>query len=120
MDALAGLLDGPRAQGAFLLKVVLGPPWSLHIADEAPLASSRIGGAAYRPRLDRPVQLAVGYSGHPRPDHYVVADPTDRAPALFIGPARLPRRETTADGMRLGVRTGISGVGTPIHWRACS
>ena len=37
MDALANLLDGPRARGAFLLRSVLTPPWSLRIADEAPL-----------------------------------------------------------------------------------
>ena len=35
---LAGLLDGPRAQGAFLLVAVLGAPWSLSVADEAPVA----------------------------------------------------------------------------------
>jgi len=37
MDPLAGLLDGPRARGAFLLKSVMTPPWSLRIEDEAPL-----------------------------------------------------------------------------------
>lgn len=37
MDALAGLLDGPRAQRAFLLRSVLRPPWSIRIEDEAPL-----------------------------------------------------------------------------------
>ena len=37
MDALAGLLDGPRARGAFLLRAVLDPPWSLRIQDRAPL-----------------------------------------------------------------------------------
>src|SRR2546429_577420 len=37
MDPLAALLDGPRAHGAFLLRSVLTPPWSLRIEDEAPL-----------------------------------------------------------------------------------
>src|SRR4249920_3749991 len=37
MDALAGLLDGPRARGAFLLRSSMDPPWSLRIQDEAPL-----------------------------------------------------------------------------------
>ena len=63
MDALAGLLDGPRAQGAFLLKVVLGPPWSLRIADEAPLAVFTVlDGTAWfvHPAMDGPVELAVG------------------------------------------------------------
>ena len=37
MDALVGLLDGPRARGAFLLRSVMSPPWSLRIQDRAPL-----------------------------------------------------------------------------------
>jgi len=38
VDALAGLLDGPRARGAFLLRCVLDPPWSIRIQDRAPLS----------------------------------------------------------------------------------
>ena len=37
MDAVAGLLDGPRAREAFLLRSRMEPPWSLRIEDEAPL-----------------------------------------------------------------------------------
>ena len=90
MDALAGLLDGPRAQGAFLLKAVLSAPWSLRIADEAPLAVFTVldGGAwLVHPGLDGPVELGAGdtvvTSGT---DHYLVADRPDRAPSLFVGP----------------------------------
>ena len=38
MDALTAVLDGPRANAAFMVKVVLEPPWSLRVQDEAPLA----------------------------------------------------------------------------------
>ena len=38
MDALTGLLDGPRAHGAFLLRSVMAPPWAIRIQDEAPLS----------------------------------------------------------------------------------
>ncbi|MEV0588593.1 AraC family transcriptional regulator [Nonomuraea sp. NPDC050310] len=38
MDALAGLLSGPRAQGAFLVRALLDPPWSILVQDEAPLS----------------------------------------------------------------------------------
>jgi AraC-like DNA-binding protein len=38
MDPIAGLLDGPRARRAFLLRCTLDPPWALHIRDEAPLS----------------------------------------------------------------------------------
>jgi AraC-like DNA-binding protein len=37
MDAMAGLLDGPRARDAFLLRSSMDPPWSLRVQDEAPL-----------------------------------------------------------------------------------
>lgn len=37
MDPVGGLLDGPRARGAFLLRAVFDPPWSLLVRDEAPL-----------------------------------------------------------------------------------
>jgi len=37
VDALTSLLDGPRARGAFLLRSILNPPWSLRIQDQAPL-----------------------------------------------------------------------------------
>ncbi len=42
MDGLAGLLDGPRARGAFLLRILLDPPWSIRLADEAPLSVTHV------------------------------------------------------------------------------
>lgn len=40
MDTLTGLLEGPKARGAFLLKSVFNPPWSLRVEDRAPSPSS--------------------------------------------------------------------------------
>jgi Cupin len=37
VDAVVGLLDGVRARGAFVLRLMLDPPWSMSIRDEAPL-----------------------------------------------------------------------------------
>lgn len=37
MDPLSGLLDHPRARGAFTLRVVMDPPWSVDVRDEAAL-----------------------------------------------------------------------------------
>lgn len=37
VDTVAGLLDGPRARDAFLLRSLLRPPWALRIEDGAPL-----------------------------------------------------------------------------------
>jgi AraC-like DNA-binding protein len=42
MDGLAGLLDGPRARGAFLLRVLLDPPWSVRLEDEAPMSVTAV------------------------------------------------------------------------------
>jgi AraC-like DNA-binding protein len=112
VDALAGLLDGPRAQGAFLLKVVLSAPWSIRIEDEAPLAIFTIlDGSVWldHPGLDAPVHLPPGATVVARgPGHYTVADRPDRAPTLFIGPGgdcRDAAGSHLADAMNLGVRT---------------
>ncbi|MBI9115247.1 AraC family transcriptional regulator [Sanguibacter suaedae] len=37
MDPLTDFLDGPRARKAFLLQVVMSPPWSIAVDDGAPL-----------------------------------------------------------------------------------
>jgi AraC-like DNA-binding protein len=112
VDALAGLLDGPRAQGAFLLKVVLGRPWSLRIADEAPLAIFTIlAGTAWmrHPAADGPVRLETGDTVVARgPEPYLVADEPDRAPTMVIGPGgdcRDAAGDHLAEAMSLGVRT---------------
>jgi AraC-like DNA-binding protein len=112
MDALAGLLDGPRAQGAFLLKVVLSAPWSIRIEDEAPLAIFTVlDGTVWldHPDLEGPVHLPPGTTVVARgPDHYTVADRPDRGPTLFIGPGGDCRDASgvhVADTMNLAVRT---------------
>lgn len=111
VDVLAGLLDGPRAQGAFLLRCVLGPPWSLRICDEAPLALFTLleGDAWLVHPAAGPVHLEPGDTVVARgPDHYTVADRPGCEPNLFVGPGGDCR---DADGhhltevMRLGVRT---------------
>ena len=80
MDAIAGLLDGPRARGAFLLRSTLAPPWCLRIQDEAPLTVIAIvRGSAYVRRRCRSceagdVAIARG------PDPYTVADDPATSP----------------------------------------
>ncbi|MEW9553993.1 AraC family transcriptional regulator [Nonomuraea sp. NPDC050783] len=111
MDQLAALLDGPRARGAFLLRCVLDPPWSIRVQDEAPLSVTALvrgeawvllGGA-------EPVRLGPGEVAVNRgPEPYVVADRPGTAPQIVIHPGQ---RCTTLDGsalhqaMDLGVRT---------------
>jgi AraC-like DNA-binding protein len=101
MDAVAGLLDGPRARGAFLLRSTMDPPWSLRIEDEAPLTLvAVVRGSAYIVEDggqvhwlgDGDVAIARG------PDPYVVADSPDTPPQAIIHPGQ---RCTTPDGTEL-------------------
>ncbi|MEU8134251.1 AraC family transcriptional regulator [Streptodolium elevatio] len=111
MDALAGLLDGPRAQGAFLLRSLLAPPWSMRIQDEAPLTlvSMVRGGAYIVPDGGRPVELEPGDVAIVRgPDSYLVADRPDTPPQIVIHPGQrctTPEGVDVAELMHLGVRT---------------
>ena len=83
MDAVAGLLDGPRARGAFLLRSLLDPPWSMRIADEAPLCLIAVtqGDAWLMPEDGPAQQLRPGDVAVIRgPDPYVLADDPGTAP----------------------------------------
>src|SRR5262249_60679455 len=55
---VAGLLDGPRARRAFLLRCTLDPPWALRIVDEAPLSLVAIlrGSAWFVPAAGQPME----------------------------------------------------------------
>ena len=105
MDAIAGLLDGPRARGAFLLRSSMDPPWSLLIRDEAPLCVVAVvrGEAWVAGTYLQAGDVAVVRG----PDHYVVADEPGREPMMHILPGE---RCETPDGTEvkpmsdLGVR----------------
>jgi AraC-like DNA-binding protein len=111
MDAVAALLDGPRAREAFLLRSSLDPPWSLRIEDEAPLTVLALvrGRAWVLPEAGEPVALAPGDVAILRgPDPYVVADDPGTPVQAVIHPGQ---RCTTVTGEELveqwslGVRT---------------
>lgn len=111
MDAVAGLLDGPRARGAFLLRSTMDPPWSLRIRDEAPLTLVAIvRGEAWVVTDDEPaVPLRAGDTAIVRgPGHYTVADDPATAPQAVIHPGQ---RCTTPDGEELDAMT-VLGVRT--------
>lgn len=112
MDALAGLLEGPRASGAFMLRITMNPPWSIRVQDESPLAlAAMVGGegwVVYDDGAD-PVRLGPGDVAIFRgPDPYLVADAPSAEPQIIVHPGQ--RCETRdgvdlADEMSLGVRT---------------
>ncbi|WP_406311313.1 AraC family transcriptional regulator [Streptosporangium sp. NBC_01639] len=111
MDALAGLLDGPRARGAFLLRSILEPPWSLRIQDRAPLTLVAMmrGQAWVVPDNGATVRLRPGDVAIMRgPDPYTVADDPATPPQVVIQPGQhcfTPQGEPLTQAMDLGVRT---------------
>ena len=77
MDVFGGLLDGPRARGAFALRAMMDPPWSVRIEDRAPLSLVSVvrGHAWVIPDAEAPVWLGPGSVAVMRgPDPYTFAD----------------------------------------------
>ncbi|TDD24622.1 AraC family transcriptional regulator [Nonomuraea diastatica] len=111
MDQLAALLDGPRARGAFLLRSVLDPPWSLRIQDEAPLSViAQVSGESWIVFDGRaPVRLLPGEVAVTRgPEPYTVADHPATEPQVVIHPGQHCASldgESLFEAMGLGVRT---------------
>jgi AraC-like DNA-binding protein len=91
VDAVSALLNGPRASGAFLLRSVLRAPWSMRIADEAPLTVLAVlRGSAWVLSGGRAEQLATGTVALLRgPEPYTVADDPATAPQVAIGPGQV-------------------------------
>ena len=105
MDAIGGLLDGPRARDAFLLRSTFDPPWSLRIEDEAPLTLvAMVRGSACAVEDDGTVtRLLAGDVAVLRgPGHYTMADRPERAPQIVIGPGQVCRN---ADGVEVDPAT---------------
>lgn len=119
MDALTSLLDGPRARGAFLLRGLFEPPWSVRVADRAPLSlvAAVRGSAWLTPACGEPLRLAVGDVAVMRgPDPYTFADDPATPAQVVIHPGQrctTPDGEDLHDRMDLGVRAwGNSPQGT--------
>lgn len=88
VDPLSDFLDGPRARGAFQLRVVMRPPWSMTVADEAPLTVMPLlaGSCWFDPADGSPIRLTAGdvllVSG-PRP--YTLSTTPGQGPTIVIG-----------------------------------
>ncbi|NUR86347.1 MAG: AraC family transcriptional regulator [Nonomuraea sp.] len=107
MDALAGLLDGPRARDAFLLRALLEPPWSIRVQDEAPLSITIMlrGESWILPDDADPVRLATGGVAITRgPDPFTFADSPATPPQIVIDPGQHCR---TPDGRELSGELGL-------------
>jgi AraC-like DNA-binding protein len=111
MDALSGLLGGPRNSGVFLLRALFEPPWSLSVRDGAPLTVICLsqGEAWVVPEGGEALRLARGDVAIMRgPEPYLMADHPDTPPQFVVRPdqtsATLDGTEVCAE-LGLGVRT---------------
>ncbi|MEV7884677.1 cupin domain-containing protein [Streptomyces sp. NPDC002817] len=111
MDALAGLLEGPRARGAFMIRACFEPPWCVRIEDRAPLTVMLMirGEAWITPDAGERVRLRAGDLAIARgPDPYTCADDPGTAPQAVILPGaecHYPDGRSLNGSMDLGVRT---------------
>ncbi|WP_020392871.1 AraC family transcriptional regulator [Kribbella catacumbae] len=126
MDALANLLDGPRGRGAFLLRTIMEPPWSLRMNDDAPLGLvAMVRGTSWVvPDTAAARELRAGSVAvvNGRGPITIASDP-GIAPTIVCGPEG---RRTTLDGvslgetMSLGVRTwGNNSDGASLMLMGC-
>ena len=122
MDGLSGLLDGPRARRAFLLRILLDPPWCVRLEDGAPLSVTTVvrghlwvcpDGGDEPARLDAG-DVVVWVGG----EHWSIADDPRTPTQVVIGPDQVCR---TVDGhvvveeMAQGVRSwGNSSEGETV------
>lgn len=111
MDGLEHLLSGPRARQAFLLRMVMEPPWGVRIEDDPALTLFAVaqGSTWITGELGEPVELREGdvavIRGGPV---YTVADHPSTTPRVRVLEGNVcvdPDGELLDQRMALGVRT---------------
>ncbi len=90
-ETLSGLMSGPWARGAFLLRSVLDPPWAMRIEDGAPLSlvsmvrgQAWISAAGHEPESLIPGQVAILRG----PEPYTIGDSPATPPQVVIRPGQ--------------------------------
>lgn len=111
MDTLGGLLDAPRARGAFALRAVMRSPWSLRILAASPvtLIAGVTGALWVVPDKGEPIRIGPGDIAVTRgPDHYIVSDSPATPPTVIIHPGQRCcdlEGNSVSEEMTHGVRT---------------
>jgi len=92
MDAIARLFRGPRASGAFVIRMVMEPPWSVDVRDEAPLTIAAVvsGSVTVVSAVEaQPRRVLAGQVIVLRgPDHYRFFDGPDGEPEIIVQPGQ--------------------------------
>ena len=89
MDAIANLLEGTRARGAFALRCVMSPPWGLRIVAESPatMIAAVDGDLWVVPDEGEALHVKPGGVAVTRaPDHYSVVGELETTPKIVIHP----------------------------------
>ena len=109
MSALDGLLSGPRAQGAFTLRLAMTAPWSLSVEDEAPLTLMAVLEGRPWVIADEPIRLRPGDLVVAKgPEPYLVTDDPASPVSIVVRPDQSCQSldgRSLIDEMMLGVRT---------------
>lgn len=111
MTAIDALLDGPRAQRAFLLKAVFAGAWAIGVEDEAPLSVVVVarGRTAFTGDDGVAHDLGPGDAVLARgPAPYSFADRAGRPVGIRVLPGQVcvdPEGQVLPDEMLTGVRT---------------
>jgi AraC-like DNA-binding protein len=91
MDPLTGLLEGPQAAGAFVMRMVMEPPWGIRVEDRAPLTVAAVihGDAWVTPTGGAPSRLRPGQIGLLRgPDPYEFGDRPEPSVQVVVHPGQ--------------------------------
>jgi AraC-like DNA-binding protein len=111
MDGLGHLLSGPRAREAFLLRMVMEPPWSVRIEDDPALTLLAVarGSMWVTGGLGEPIEMNAGdvmvVQGGPI---YTVADHPSTPSQVTVRKGNEcydPEGRLVAQSMSLGIRT---------------
>jgi hypothetical protein len=126
VDALARLLDGPRGRDAYLLRASMEPPWSVRLADEAPLGLIAVlrGAAWIAPDGGPAGELGPGDIVISRgPAACTISDQPSTLPQVFILPdmrCTSPEGRDLTEEMSLGLRSwGNSPDGSTVMPMGC-
>ncbi|WP_189864709.1 AraC family transcriptional regulator [Streptomyces poonensis] len=111
MDPLTGLLEGPRARGALMIRACFDPPWCVRVEDRAPLTVMLMvrGEAWISPDTGERLRLTAGDLAIARgPAPYTCGDDPATEPRAVIlpgGECTYPDGRPLNGSMDLGVRT---------------
>lgn len=117
VDPLSQFLTGPRARAAFILRVVMDPPFAIDVQDEAALTVivAIRGHAWIATKGSAPRSLGPGQAATVRgPSPYLVADTPDRAPTVVIDPGQ-SCRTPTGDHLETTMAQGVRTWGNSAH-----